>query len=610
MSDLTEALARIRSGAVPADLESDTLEFKEEEAGDLRRVLETIADAVVCLANAEGGFVVVGVANRQAGPAAFLGVSAKLTTDVVRKGVFDRTRPTLSVPVEDHTEGAARLLVITVPKGAVFYANASGTATRRVGSECRPFSPEERRQAAAARGHYDWSAELTDLGFEAVAPDELARVRRLLILAGREDTARSEDRKLLRDLRLAQAGRLTRAGLLILGEADAIESQTPNYGYAYQYRPSPGSESSARFRAQRPILAAIESLLDAVSVRSLVHPLSAAGGVQLRIQDYPTEAVRELVVNAFVHRDYERAGSVEIEHTPDALTVTSPGGLVFGVTRDNILTHPSTPRNRLLLEVVTTLQVAERTGQGIDRAYRELLRTGKQPPTIIDDEHEVRVLVPGGTGNDAFARFVSDLDVSLSGDVDVLLTMSYLREAKSVTATSLARLVQRSPAEAQGVLDRMAQHGLLTPTRRTASRALPTYNLTGGSLASLGRAVRYHVRVADETDAKVADHVREYGHVTNATLRRLFDLDVAGARDLLRALQARGVVVKLDSGRGGPGIRYGAGPAMTKPGARPSRARGRSAAPADGPIAAIGKHLELSEAILGETAEPRDEGSE
>lgn len=563
MADFTEALQLILEGASPRDLESESLEFKEEESGDPRRSLETLADAVVCLANAEGGLLVFGIANGARGPEAFRGVSPKLTVDVVRRGIFDRTRPSLSVPVTEVVELGARLIVITVPKGAVFYANTAGTATRRVGNECRPFPPEEQRQAMAARGLFDWSAEITDIGFEAVAPEEIGRTRRLLQLAGREDLARVDERKLVRDLRLMDArGSLTRAGVLLLGEADAIASIVPNHGIAYQYRASPGSESSARFRSQRPILAAVDVLLDAVAVRSRVHPLSASGGVQLQIQDFPSDAMRELIVNALVHRDYELGGAVEIEHSLDSLTVTSPGGLVFGVTPTNILTHPSTPRNRLLLETVTALQVAERTGQGIDRAYRELLRTGKEPPAISDDGYQVRVVVPGGTGNDVFARFVVELEPDLAGDVDVLLALSYLRDMRNVQATTLARLAQRSAAEAQSTLERMSHAGILEPTRRTASHALPTYVLTGASLADLGRAVKYHVRRVDETDRKVTDHVREYGHVTNQTLRRIFDLDVSGARDLLRALQQRGVLVKLDQGRGGPGIRYGPGPSM------------------------------------------------
>ena len=63
MTTLPEILDRIRDGAAPRDLESDQLEFKQEESADHRRSLEMLADAVVCLANAEGGTLVVGVAD-------------------------------------------------------------------------------------------------------------------------------------------------------------------------------------------------------------------------------------------------------------------------------------------------------------------------------------------------------------------------------------------------------------------------------------------------------------------------------------------------------------------------------------------------------------------
>lgn len=559
-NNVAAALQAIRAGAIPRDLETQQLEFKVEDR-DLKKTLETIADTVICLANTEGGALVIGVADRpDAAGNSIPGVSPDLTVDAVRRGIFQRTRPSLSVPVAELEEGGRRLLVVTVPQGVVFYANARGTATRRVGSDCMPFPPEEQRQAAAARGQIDWSEELTDVGIESASADELARFRRLLALAGRDDLARADDRKLIRDLRLSDAGgRLTRAGVLLLGREQDIERWIPTYGYAYQYRETPGSESTARMRGRRPILAAVDLLLEAVAVRSRVHPINLAGGVQLQIHDYPRDAVRELVVNGFVHRDYEQGGAVEIEHSPEWLSVTSPGGLVFGVTPDNILTHPSTPRHRLLLETVTALQVAERTGQGIDRAYRELLRSGKTPPEINDDGMQVRVLVPGGTGNDAFARFVAELPPEQGQDVDVLLALSSLRDHRSIDASTLAPRTQRSPTEAQGALDRLAAVGLIEPTKRTARKSFPTYNLTSQALASLGRAVRYHWRQQGDVDRKIVEHVREYGHITNQTLRRLFNMDVFAARDLLRDLQQRKVLAKIDPARGGPGIRYGPG---------------------------------------------------
>jgi predicted HTH transcriptional regulator len=55
---------------------------------------------------------------------------------------------------------------------------------------------------------------------------------------------------------------------------------------------------------------------------------------------------------------------------------------------------------------VSLLRLAERTGQGIDRAYREMLQIGKEPPRIEYDALSVRASLTGGIGNDAFVRFI------------------------------------------------------------------------------------------------------------------------------------------------------------------------------------------------------------
>lgn len=572
MTQIEEALTRLRAGESASELESSHLEFKQEDPS-LKRMFEILADAVVCLANADGGHVVLGVTDVSGPQGSFQGVSPAITPDLVVRGIFDRTRPSLSVPVEERVTDGVRLLVITAPRGATFYANAKGTATRRVGNQCQPFPPQEQRQALASRGLYDWSAATSGRDLTAIDPEEMGRLRRLLRVAGRDDAAKADDVGLLRDLRLTTPhGKLTNAGLLLIGREDVIQRSIASYGYAYQYRPTPGSEASSRLREAKPILTAVERLLDAVETRRSVHPINTAGGVQLQLSDYPSSAVRELVVNALVHRDYQVEGSVDLEHSPEQLMVSSPGGLVFGVTPENILTHPSTPRNRLLLETVTTLQMAERTGQGVDRVYREVLRLGKPPPDFRDDGMRVDVVLQGGTGNEGFARFVNaDLDPVQGGDLEILLGLSALRGKKTLTAESLAPRIQRSVSAAQAVLERMMNAGLIEPSRRSARRPFPTYSLAAGSLAGMGRAVTYHRRGADGIDQKVVQHVNEYGHITNQTLRRLFDLNVYQARDLLRDMQTRQLLSKIDDKTAGPGVRYGPGPRFSESSAAPRR---------------------------------------
>lgn len=558
MTAADDAIDAILAGARPSDLETNVLEFKEEPP-NAKEALEILADAVVCLANSEGGTIIFGIADKESGANAIKGVR-RLDARQIVTGIFERTRPPMSVHVTPRSVDGHQLFSLAVPAGATIYANAKGTATRRANDQCRPFPPEEQRQVLASRGIYDWSAEPS--GCSAVDETEMVRVRRLLRNAGREDLAGQEDRRLLADLRLAtSSGELTNAGLLLVGREDDIRRIVPSYGYSYQYRPSRGSEATGRLRGQRPILAGIESVIDAVGSRVQIAPLNVSGGVQVAREDYPSDAIRELVVNAFIHRDYGVAGAVDVEHTPEVLRITSPGGLVFGVTPQNILSHPSTPRNRLLLETITALQFAERTGQGVDRSYRSMLRSGKKPPSFIDTGSRVDVLIEGGSGDGAFTRYVRvQLDEALAGDIDILLTLDMLRTSRRVDAHAVAMACQTIVEDGQRVLARMSEAGLVHPTRRTAAKEFPNYELSPEALAGLGLAITYHRRRADGADEKVTEHIREYGYVTNQTVRRLFDLEMAAARDMLRDLVNRGLIVKSAGAARGPSVRYERGP--------------------------------------------------
>lgn len=560
-SPVSSALARLGSGVCASDLEGQLVEFKAV-SDSVKATLTMLADACVCFINAEGGSVVLGVDDKAADRAgALLGVPADYTPDSVRKGVFDRTRPPITPLVAEETVDGVRLLVVIVPPGVMPHSNAAGLATRRLGSECLPFAPEQQREVMVARGYVDWSADSSGLDPGQVDQAELGRCRALLSAAGRDHLAALDTAALLGALRLVTTdGRLTNAAALLLVDERTVTRIVPEYGYSYQFRPTPGSEATARFRGSRPLLGAVEVVMDAVESRREIHPLNVAGGVQLQLTDYPSDAVRELVVNAFLHRSYETHGTVDVEHSPERLAIASPGGLVAGVTPDNILTHPSTPRNRLLTEVVSLLQLAERTGQGVDRAYRAMLRVGKEPPSFVDTGTLVRAVLGGGIGNDSFVRFLSDLDPAIARDVDVLLALSALRRSTSIDGAKLAATIQRPVVEAQEVLARMADRQLLEATRRTVTKPFPTYRLRSQVVAALSRAVAYRLRQPDDTDHKVIEHIREYGSVSNRTLQRMFDLHVYAARDLLADLRKRGVVAKIGDAQGGKAVRYGPGP--------------------------------------------------
>ncbi|MEU8319993.1 ATP-binding protein [Nonomuraea sp. NPDC048881] len=564
--EVDAALAVVGEGVKADSLESETLDFKLV-AESPKATFNLISDALVCFVNAHGGTLVLGVDDKATDRVqALRGVPESYTVEGVRKGIFDRTSPPITAFVEERVVEGARLILITVPQGAMPHSNAAGLATRRLGKECLPFPPHQQREVMIARGQVDWSADASSLSVSQLSAVEFERLRRLLIASGRDHLAELADRALLESLRLiAPNGSVTNAAVLLLADEELIPRVIPSYGYSYQFRPTSGSEATGRTRGTRPLIAAIQAMTDAMESRREVWPLNLAGGVQLQLTDYPSEAARELVINAFIHRSYETGGTVDIEHSPERMIITSPGGLVSGVTPANILTHPSTPRNRLLTETVSVLQLAERTGQGVDRAYREMLRIGKEPPLFEDHGTLVRATLAGGIGNAAFVRFISDLPLRASRDINILLSLTHLRHSRSIDAFELAEIIQRAPVEAQEVLRMMLDdYSLIAPTKRSASKQFPTYRLRAEVLAAMSRSVSYRHVDVDDMDRKVIEHVREYGFVTNQTIRRLFDLHVYAARDLLNSLREREIIDKIGDARGGAGVKYGPGPRFPK----------------------------------------------
>lgn len=145
-------------GAVPASLETETLDFKRDPhtvtgrgapGNPQARLVEVLVDAVVCFTNARGGRIVLGVDDRVPGPGAFIGTNADPAT--LRNRIYGNTRPQLTVPIDEIQFGGKRLLVITVPEGLDLVTDSKGKALARLGTSCAPLTEDARRALAHER---------------------------------------------------------------------------------------------------------------------------------------------------------------------------------------------------------------------------------------------------------------------------------------------------------------------------------------------------------------------------------------------------------------------------------------------------------------------------
>jgi ATP-dependent DNA helicase RecG len=110
---------------------------------------------------------------------------------------------------------------------------------------------------------------------------------------------------------------------------------------------------------------------------------------------YPLEAVREAILNAFVHRDWTRSIEVEVVNYADRLEVISPGALHNSMTIEKMLAGQRSPRNPIIVEIMRDYAYVDSRGMGVRRKIVPLTReyAGKDAVFDLTDDY-LRVVIP------------------------------------------------------------------------------------------------------------------------------------------------------------------------------------------------------------------------
>ena len=559
-AEVLVVLEQILAGSRACDLESQQLEFKRDPATlpESRRaakhsdeLAQVLISEVVCFANADGGTIMVGVDDRAAGPRAFHGTDADV--EKLRKRIYEATSPPQSVVIDEIELAERRLLAIRVPQGFDLVSDKKGAAGRRNGDRCVPLSEAERREIAHVRRNPDFTATVSARSWHDVHPLAIEEARRHLrrLLDLRSKSARLDDLSLLRSLGVVdQRDRLLVAGeiLFCMPEHDSVDLLT---------RSQSGAEAEVR-RIREPLMLVLPSVqaLLRTSLDPEIGYIGLRDGQELTLPDFSPIAIDEAVTNALVHRDCARDDRVVVDHSPNALRVWSPGGLPPGVTTDRLLSTVSTPRNLQLMAAMQQLGLAERASRGIDRMYREQVRAGQRAPVYTTDEFHVEVVFHSGAPNRAFAGFIAGLPTDEAENLDLLLVLVHLCERPVIDSEQAAGLLQVEAEEAANRLDALV-HGHGFHLQRDGDRRRGArWRLMPRTAAGLGTAVKHRAR-ADVVRPQVEEHLREYGWITNRTIRNMFELDVQQARALLNELRKMNVVVKDPDGpERGPTVRW------------------------------------------------------
>ncbi|OQP53571.1 ATP-binding protein [Niastella populi] len=190
--------------------------------------------------------------------------------------------------------------------------------------------------------------------------------------------------QILSDLKLLVQGRLNYAALILLGKKETIENLLPNARIIWEFR---YFESSIPYEQRQvisgPLFVAIDDIWQLINVRNGQTMIESEVYI-FGIMHFNETVIREAVLNAIAHRDYSITSEVVIKQYPQKIKIINPGGFPKGVNINNLLTVSSTPRSRLMAEVMEKTGLVERSGQGIDKIYSITLSEGKHEPDYTD----------------------------------------------------------------------------------------------------------------------------------------------------------------------------------------------------------------------------------
>lgn len=526
--------------------ESLTVEFKS----DRRKLSDSeLAEAVVCLANADGGELWLGVEDD--GTATGLHADHRQLAGLAGL-VAARTSPAIAVQVAAVEIDGMPIARIVVPKAATVVSTAAGVYLRRRlkhdgTPECVPMLPHERDSRLGQLGLVDASAQpVAGAQLSDFDPLERERLRQAVQQYGGDRVLLELDDEALDGAlgfttRQPDGRRVpTLCGLLVIGRVETLRQHVATHEFAFQVL----AEQAVRFNEFRrvPLLQAIDWL------ETNFRPYNPEEELQVGLFRVPVPKVdmgayREAVANALIHRDYHRLGAMHVRLENDALVVSNPGGLVDGVTLDNLLTTEPRPRNRALADAMKRIGVVERSGRGVDTIYRGLLRFGRPAPDYSrTDSHSVVVRLDTGAADLDFGRMVVEQERRSHGElpIDSLIALAALREFKRVTADELAARIQRDPASAKRTLEALTEAGLIEAHGQTRARS---YTLSAAVYQRQGEKAAY-TRQAGFTSLQnaqlVLNYVQQHGQIRRAEVMELCRLGADQAKALLGRLKEQG----------------------------------------------------------------------
>jgi len=352
-----------------------------------------LAAVMVGMANSAGGKVLIGITPRS-GYIQGVGDPQRMLDLVFQAALL--SDPPLVLPVPRVLPvGAVSIVEINIPPGLPHVYSLEGRYLQREGTQTNPLPARKLRQLLVERGLVQFEAQVPPgASLEDLNMDRVSAYAEAIGFPVQSEQDLIE--LLVRRGCLKRTGKRiypTYAAILLFGR------------YPQQWLPS-ATILAARFSGQtfadqfvkEEIGGTLPEQLrraEAFVRENLRRVVRMVGLTHEETTEVPVEAVRELLVNAVAHRDYNLQGdSVHLNLFAGRIEVHSPGGLPGPVNLQNLL-EARFSRNAVIVQILSDLGFVERLGYGLDRVVTVMKQNHLRPPRFEEVAGSFRVTLYG-----------------------------------------------------------------------------------------------------------------------------------------------------------------------------------------------------------------------
>ncbi len=423
--------------------ETENIEFKVQFTDDIYK-------EVVAFANTDGGVIYVGFDN--SGNAVGI-ANVDDTYTRITNGIRDAIAPDVTVFVR-YTLQDGKIIKISVGEGSFkpYYLKAKGL---------KPSGVYVRQGASSV-------------------PASLEQIRRMIKLSDGDvfEEMRSMEQNLTFDCAAGAFERynveFTREKYRILGLTDGTDNMYTNLAQIVSDQCSHtvkiavfANTAKTEFRDSKEFVGSVFKQLDeAFAYLTLCNKTASSikGLVRTDRADYPEEALREALLNALVHRDYGFSGSIIINVTDSEMEFISIGGLLPGLSPEDIKSGISQPRNKHLAEVFHRLRLIESYGTGIRKIY-SLYENQAVQPRIEVSPNTFKIVLPNM--NSSANRGKSE-KTELTPQLQTVL--SYIEDNGHITDAQVQELLGVKHTRSYTLMKGLLDAGFLVSVGRGADK--------------------------------------------------------------------------------------------------------------------------------------------